>query len=253
MINPMDLTGKHIVVTGASSGIGAEIATHISRLGGRVSLLARNEDRLKKVMHGLEGKSHRYYLIDLMQTERIEDVVKNIFEEQGVFDGAVYSAGVSITCPFKLAKPEKLLKMATINYLSFFEFTRCVTFKKYRAKSMSIIGISSIASEKGLKGATMYCSTKSAMNGGMRAMASELVDLGIRVNNIVPGWVRTDMYDDFIHQLGEENIKKEFEMLQYIGKPLETIDIANAATFLLSDASRFITGTEMIVAGGYLT
>lgn len=253
MINPMDLTGKHIVVAGASSGIGAETARQITRLGGRVSILARREDKLQEVVASLEEQRGRYYLLDFANVDNIATVIEKIFREQGTFDGAVYSVGVSEDRPLKFIKPDKIKKIASINYLGFVEFVRCVTLKKFRADTMSIVGVSSTASERGGKGKIMYCSTKAAMNGAMRAMAHELADCNIRVNNVLPAWVKTAIYDNVVENLGRENIDKHMDMLQYMGKPLECIDIANAICFLLSDAARFITGTEMLVSGGHLT
>jgi NAD(P)-dependent dehydrogenase (short-subunit alcohol dehydrogenase family) len=249
----MDLTNKHILIAGGSSGIGAEIARYVTELGGKVSLIARNENKLKKVITSLYGNNNKYYLLDLNNTDLISLTIQNIFNEQGAFDGIVYCAGVGDACPIKMLKPEKLESITSVNFFGFVEVVRCATVSKYKKKIMSIVGISSIESEKGDKGKTAYCSTKAAMNGAMRAMAHELAEQNIRVNNVLPGWVRTDMYLEQVKRLGEENIKKELEMFQYIGRPIETIDIANAVAFLLSDASRYITGTEMIVAGGYLS
>lgn len=253
MINPMDLTGKHILVAGASSGIGAETARQITRLGGTVSLLARREDKLKEVVASLEEQRGKYYVLDFATTEDIAGVVEQIYLEQGAFDGAVYSVGEAADRPLKLMKPNMLLRTVSINYLGFVELVRCVTNKKYRSEPMSIVGISSVASERGEKGKVTYCSTKAAMNGAMRAMAHELADNNIRVNNVLPGMVETVMYNDSIMAVGMENVVKHMDMLQYMGDPLEAIDIANAVCFLLSDAARFITGTEMVVAGGCLS
>lgn len=252
MVNPMDLVGKHIVIAGASSGIGAETARHITRLGGRVSLIARRAEKLREVVEGLEGRRGSCYLLDFENTNEIASVIDRIFCEQGAFDGAVYSVGIGDTVPLRMAKPEKMGKMALVNYLGYIEFVRCVTLKKYRAANMSVVGISSAASRQGEKGKVGYCSTKAAIDGAMRALAHELAP-AVRVNNVLPGWVRTEIYEEYLNSCGEELVQKEFEMLQYMGKPLETIDVANAVTFLLSDASRFITGVDMPVDGGRLS
>ena len=252
MINPIALTGKHILVTGASSGIGAEIAIHITRLGGKVSLFARNEGKLQKVVSTLEDQRGKYYRIDFQNTNEIAPVIKQTYNEQGAFDGVVYCAGIADAIPLKMTKPDKMLQFANVNFLSFVEFVRCTTLKQYRAETMSIVGISSTASYRGDKGKVPYSSTKSAMNGAMRAMAHELASSSVRVNNVLPGWTRTRMYDNFATTLGTSNIDKEFDMLQYMGI-IETVDVANAVAFLLSDASRYITGTELRVDGGALS
>lgn len=251
MINPMDLSGKHFAVAGASSGIGAEAARQITRLGGRVSLIARREERLKSVVESLDEKRGAYYLYDFSNTDGISDMIQRIYNEQGKFDGAVYSVGVGTTVPLKMLNPQRSLQTAAVNYLSFIEFVRCVTLKKYRADKMSIVGVSSTASQIGDKAMTAYCSTKAAMNGAMRAIAHELAP-NIRINNVLPGWTKTEMFDSTVDLVGEQNINNTLNGIQYMGA-IEPIDVANSIAFLLSDAARFITGTTMVVAGGVLS
>jgi len=253
MINPMDLTGRHIVVTGASSGIGAETARQITRLGGRVSLIARREDKLREVVESLDGQRGKYYPLDLSNTEEIAAVIDRIFKEQGAFDGGVYAAGQINLMPLKMIKPKKLREVAEVNYFGFVEFVRCITLKKYRAENMSVVGVSSVNANYGDKSNTIYSSTKAAMNGAMRAMAREFAEYDIRVNNVLPGLVHTELTDQIIRDgFGAENYNKTLETNQYIGKFLEPIDVANAVCFLLSGAARYITGTEMLVNGGCL-
>lgn len=251
LINPMDLSGKHFVVAGASSGIGAETARQITRLGGRVSLIARREERLKSVVESLDEKRGAYYLYDFSNTDGISDMIQRIYNEQGKFDGAVYSAGVGTIVPLKMLNPQRSLQTATVNYLSFIEFVRCVTLKKYRADKMSIVGVSSTASQIGDKAMSIYCSTKAAMNGAIRAIAHELAP-NVRINNVLPGWTKTEMVEAVLERTGNQTIERDFETIQYMGL-IEPIDVANSIAFLLSDASRFITGTTMIVAGGTLS
>ncbi|WP_172135171.1 SDR family NAD(P)-dependent oxidoreductase [Adlercreutzia sp. ZJ473] len=249
----MDLTGKHVVVTGASSGIGAEVCRHVASLGARVSLIARNESRLASVRDSLSGEGHRCFCLDLMDPGAIEPTIKGIREAQGPFDGAVYCAGVGTSYPFRMTKPDKLQSMATVNYLSYVEFARCVSLRKMRGAALSIVGVSSVASERGAKGQVAYGSTKAAMNGAMRPMSHELFDQGVRVNNVLPGWVKTEMADAFIESHGTELLDKEFEMIQHIGCMLDPVDVANVVAFLLSDASRYVTGTEFDLTGGSLS
>ncbi len=251
MINLVDLSGKHFVVAGASSGIGAETARLITRLGGRVSLIARNEEKLKAVVESLEEQRGAYYLYDFSNTSGIADMIDRIYSEQGKFDGAVYSAGVGPSIPLKFTKPEKSLNIATVNYLSFIEFVRCIVMKKYRSKQCSIVGVSSTASKCGDKAMTIYCSTKAAMNGAIRAIAHELAP-EVRINNVLPGWTKTEMFDSYVETAGTQNMDRIFAASQYLG-PIEAIDVANSIAFLLSDAARFITGTTMVVAGGSLS
>lgn len=217
MIYPMDLTGKHIIVAGASSGIGAETARQITRLGGKVSLLARREDKLQEIVASLEERRGKYYVLDFANTEEIAGVVEQIYQEQGAFDGAVYSVGEAADRPLRMLKPEKLAKTAAVNYLGYVEFVRCVAQKKCRADKLSIVGISSVASKMGDKGQVAYSSSKEAMNGAMRALQQEFAGTNIRINNILPGWVKTAMYDETINSYGTDNMNNRTLRTQYLG------------------------------------
>ena len=127
MYQMVDLTGKQILITGASSGMGAETARLCAKLGAKVVLVARNEEKLGAVLHELEGEGHRYYSFDLSNVEEIENFIKNMIAETGPLDGFVHSAGVTSTRPLKTLKPSALLAVMNINYFSFVEIIRCIT------------------------------------------------------------------------------------------------------------------------------
>lgn len=129
MKNLVDLSNKKVLVTGASSGMGAETAVLCSQLGAKVILVARREDRLLEVMSKLEGEGHKYYPFDLSQVDEIELFVKSLIGECGPLDGFVHSAGISSTRPLKLIKPAHLRQVMEINFNSFVEITRCITKK----------------------------------------------------------------------------------------------------------------------------
>lgn len=252
MINPMDLTGKHIIVTGASQGIGKETAVHIAKLGAKVSLIARTEDKLKAVTEAMEGAGHSSFPYDLKNIDGIEELVKNIVANQGPADGLVHCAGIANMRPLQMTKYDFLHDMMLLNFYSFAELTRCISKKTNFTPGCSIVAISSVAARNGLKTKLAYCSSKSAVEGAVRSLAAELAEKKIRVNSIVPGFIRTEMFDDFINSTGLENFEKNVLSRQYMGVG-DTTDIANAAAFLLSDASKFTTGTGLIVDGGYLS
>jgi short-subunit dehydrogenase len=130
MINPMDLTGKHIIVTGASQGIGKETAQHIAKLGAKVSLIARTEEKLNSVKAVLEGTGHNTFPFDLKNIAGIEELVKNIIDMQGPADGLVHSAGISVMRPIKLTKYDFVHEMMLINFYPFVELVRCLCKKE---------------------------------------------------------------------------------------------------------------------------
>lgn len=244
----MELTGKHIIVTGASAGIGNEVCVLASQLGAKVTLVARNKERLDETLSKMEGGGHRAFIFDLTQIDRIADLVKSIVDEEGKLDGLVNCAGIAINRPMKMSKPEFIREAFDVNFFPFMELTRTVSGKKFSNDGASIIGISSVAAVKGGKAQGAYAASKAAIEGALRPMAKEFADRRIRVNAIEFGMINTDMYKGFLSTGGtDEDLRS-----QYFGVG-ETRDAANAICFLLSDAAKFITGTTMVVDGGFLS
>lgn len=249
MINPMDLTGKHILITGASSGIGKDTAIYLSKLGAKLTLIARNQEKLRATLKLLEGEGHDIYPFDLKQINLIESIINKIVDNSGALDGLVHCAGISTMRPLSMTKYDFLHDMMLVNYYSFVELIRCVSKKGKYKEGASFIGMSSVASQYGDKSKVAYCSSKAAMDSAVRCMAKELAYKNIRVNTIVAGFIRTDMYDGYIETIGEESVDFKISAHQYLGLG-DTIDIANAMAYLLSDTSKFITGTGLVVDGG---
>lgn len=248
MINLMDLSGKTIVVAGASSGIGKKTAIVLSKIGAKLLLIARREDKLMETISELEGSNHSYYVADLSQTGNIESLVKNMIAENGPVDGLLYSTGIASSSPFALAKPDKVEKSFQVNFFGFMELTRQLTKKNHCNPGMSVVGISSVASLQGNKAQTIYAATKAAMNGAMRCMAHELAEKQIRINTIAPGMTATEMYEGFKKRYDEDS-NSDLLKRQYLGI-ISTDAIAHAVAFLLSDSSKYITGVILPVDGG---
>lgn len=253
MYNLVDLRGKQILVTGASSGIGKEIAILLDSLEAKTILVARRIDNLKEVIAGMRNKESCYYAADLYELDAIEGLIKQIVAEHGVLDGFVHSAGITSSRPLKTIKPDILDQVMKINFYSFIELCRCITAKKrFSETGCNIVGISSTSSIQGNSSKTAYAASKAAMDAAVRCMAKELADKHIRVNTVAPAFIATEMYDSFLKK-GEGSKDMEIVMArQYLGlgKP---IDVANTVAFLLSDASRFITGATIGVDGGKLS
>ncbi len=252
MKSVIDLSGKTILVTGASSGMGAQTAILCSQLGAKVVLVARREDKLQEVLGKLEGEGHMYYSFDLGNVDGIEDFIKQVITETGPLDGFVHSAGISSTRPLKMIKPNILREVMEINFNSFVEITRCITKRKCFNPGLSIVGISSISSTLGNQTKTAYCASKAAMDAVVRCFAKELAPNGVRANTVCPGMIDTAIYEKFKDNAGDSYDAKMRMDRQYLGlgKP---IDVANMIVFLLSDASRLITGANIGVDGGMLS
>jgi NAD(P)-dependent dehydrogenase (short-subunit alcohol dehydrogenase family) len=251
VINPMDLSGKKILVTGASSGIGKGIAIYLSKVGANVIMAARNEEKLKETYNELEPGNHSYYLIDLNNQDEIEGMIDDICSDDKKLNGIVHSAGISRTVPIQYLKLDNLKSIMSINFYSFMELVKHFSKRKYNDNGGSIVAISSISSKLGARGLSAYCASKGALDSAIRPMALELAAKNIRINSIAPGMIKSQIYDGLIELVNNKDFETDLKKRQImgLGKPE---DVASVAAFLLSDASKFITGTSIIVDGGYL-
>lgn len=249
MYNPMDLTGKKVIITGASSGIGRETAIRASRLGATVSLVARNEIALQETLAAMEPGSHACYLCDLSQTEEIEPLVKRIVAEQGPQDGFVHSAGIGNARPLKMTNPKFTEPMLRVHTFAFIEFVRCLSLRKNLNNGASLVGVSSVAAQKGAASQGAYAAAKAAMEGFIRPAAEELAPRGIRINNVAFAMVKTPMFEGFRDAAGQQE-QEEMLRRHYLGI-IDVEDAANMLLFMLSDAVRYITASTIPVFSGY--
>lgn len=251
MINPMDLSGKNILVTGASSGIGKGIAVLLSKLGANIIMTARNEDRLKETYHELEPGDHSYYVFDLNNTGAVESLFDDICSGGRKLNGLVHSAGISVTMPVQLLNADDLRNVMSVNFFSFIELAKHFSKRKYNDNGGSIVAISSISSKVGARGLTAYCASKGALESAVRSMALDFAPKKIRINCISPGMIETKIYEGLTRLVNNNNFEADLKKRQVmgLGKPE---DVAYAAAYLLSDASGFVTGTSVVVDGGYL-
>jgi len=239
------------MVTGASSGIGRQCAITFSQLGANVILIARNKERLKDTFNKLEKGNHLIISQDITEYNKLEEVANTAVDKVGKISGFVHSAGIEMTLPLRSMNPSYYEKIFAINVISGFELARIISKKKYIYKEgASFVFISSIFGIISQPAIAAYSSSKGALISGVKSITLELALKNIRVNCISPGQIEsTRMTDIIFDKLSKEEKIKRIEMYPLgLGKPE---DIANTCAFLLSDASRWITGTNLIVDGGY--
>ncbi len=251
MFNPMDLSNKNILVTGASSGIGKAIAIYLSKLGANIIMVARDENRLKETYDELEAGNHSYYLMDLNNLNQIGSFMAKICSNDLRLNGLVHSAGISVTTPLQYLKLSELSNIMSINFYSFIELVKHFSKRNYHEDASSIVAISSISSMVGARGLTAYCASKGALESAVRAMALDLAPKKIRINTVAPGMIKTPIYSDLKEIVNNSDFENELKERQFMGLGSPE-DVACATAFLLSDASKLITGTSLTVDGGYL-
>lgn len=249
MWNPFDFTGKKIVVTGASSGIGRAAAIKLSQQGAAVFLIGRDKTRLEETVSFMSGEGNRYYVKDLSEDGGIKEIYDDIVSDGSKIDGLVYCAGITKVVPVSMLGKKAMDESMTVNLYSFAEMAGLLSKKKYHNRS-SIVGISSIAARYPQKCQGVYVAAKAAMNAMVSSMAIELAEKDIRINSVMPGSVNTEMLKTAFEDKTDEE-KSRALSCQVLGLS-EPDDIANVVMFLLSDASRMITGREIYADGGYL-
>ena len=247
--NPFSLQGKVIVITGASSGIGAQCAIDCSKMGARVVLIARNEERLHQTHSQMLGDNHIIKSFNLDNLVGIKELVSSIVIEMGKIDGFIHAAGIEISKPVKMLTVDDYETVFRINALSGFEFVHQLSNIRNINNGSSIVLISSISSIIGRGTVAAYAASKGAMISACRTMAIEFAKKRIRVNCVSPGTILTPMMQKYLLEQDEDVRKKRVDgFLLGLG---ETKDISNACIYLLSDASKWITGQNLVVDGGY--
>ena len=244
MYNPFSLEGKVILVTGASSGIGRATAIECSKLGAKLVITARNEERLKESICLLKGEGHHYIVADLSKQEEIDKLVLKI----PVINGVVNNAGFNIVKLIPFIKSEDLSMMLKLNLEAPILLTNEIVKKKKIAKDSSIVFVSSIGKYIVAPGNSIYSTTKGGISAFMKNAALDLAGKKIRCNAVLPGMVETPLILDG-KSLTDEQLETNRGLypLKRFGNPEE---VAYAIIYLLSDASAWVTGTELVVDGG---
>ncbi|WP_419869189.1 SDR family NAD(P)-dependent oxidoreductase [Chryseobacterium sp. CT-SW4] len=249
-MNPFTLQNKTILITGASSGIGRSCSVECSKSGAHLILIARNEKELNKTVSLLEpGSKAETIIADITHYEELEDLIAEKVAVLGKVAGFIHCAGIEKTLPLKKHDSKLYNDIFAVNVISGFELAKILSLKKYKSETSSFVFISSVAGMGGEPGKTAYSASKGAVISGVRSIAVEFARSNIRVNSVSPAMVNTPilkkMFDDIGEEASREIIKKH---PLGIGNPE---DIANACIFLLSDAARWTTGSNLVVDGGY--
>ena len=244
------LSNKTILITGASSGIGRSCAVQCSKMGASLLLMGRNVDELNRTVSELQpGTKVEMIVADFSKMIDLELLIAEKILTIGKIAGFIHCAGVEKTLPLKKQTSEVFQSIFDINVFAGFELAKIISLKKYKAEKASFVFIASVAGMVGESGKTIYSASKGAVISGARSMSMELARSDIRVNSISPAMVKTPILEKMFDGIGEEatqNIIKKHPL--GIGEPE---DVANACVFLLSDAAKWITGTNLVVDGGY--
>jgi 3-oxoacyl-[acyl-carrier protein] reductase len=242
-----DLKGKRIVVTGSSRGIGAGVAKFLSEQGARIAVTySSSAAGAEKVMSELKGDGHLLVNLNVSSSESVNQAFEEIFEKfDGGIDGLVNNAGVTRDGLLMRMKDEDFDQVITTNLRGAFLCTRAVMRPMIKARGGSIVNISSVVGQMGNAGQSNYAASKAGLEGFTRSVALEVASRGIRVNALAPGFIVTDM-TDALDEKQKEAIQSRIP-LQRLGS---VEDIAQSVSFLLSDASLYITGQVLQVNGG---
>ncbi len=243
-----ELTGKTALVTGASGGIGRDIATKLAQQGATVLLAGRNTEALEQTKQAVQQVSGNAIVLpsaDLSSKESIDALMKSALQHCEAIDILVNNAGLTKDTLAMRMKPEDWQAVIDVNLTSPFLLAQAAMKGMMKNRSGRIINISSIVGTTGNPGQANYCATKAGIIGWSKSLAQEVASRGITVNCIAPGFIETPMTEAL-------NEKQKEALLARIptktmGKPS---DIAAAAVYLASDEAAWITGQTLHINGG---
>lgn len=246
-----DLKNKKFLITGASSGLGREICLQLSIQGAEVILVSRNKEKLQKTYDALSPGNHRIEIFDFEKDlQNLENWFDSLVQITGPLHGLVHSAGIDIYKPLKILELDDLHQILDINVNAAILLAKSFRKKNHHADAdSSLVFISSIMGVVGQPGKSAYCASKGALLPLTKSLALELAKDAIRVNSILPGLVETEMMENLKRSVSQQKFSEIVQMHPLgIGKP---IDVANLVLFLLSQGSRWITGSSISIDGGY--
>lgn len=243
--NPFSLEGKTILVTGASSGIGKATAIECSKMGAKVVVTGRNEERLYQTLSLLEGEGHLAIPADLSD----ENSLNTLVEKCPTLQGLVNNAGSTIMIPTQFINRDKLMQVLEVNTVAPILLTQLLLKKKKLGKGASVVFTDSISGVKiASPGNVLYSTSKSAINGFVKNAALDLAGKNIRVNAVCPGMIDTHILDNGTVTAEDQEADINKYPLKRHGTPEE---VAYAIIYFLSDSSGFTTGSNLVIDGGF--
>ena len=250
MYNPFSLENKIILITGASSVIGRQCAIDCSKMKARVILIGRCEQRLDETLGLMEGNEHLVVPFDLTDSQNIKTMVSSAVKAMGPIDGVLHCAGISNVLPLKMMKIDTIEKFFHTNVYSAIELTREIcSINNVSRRGASIVFFSSIMGCVGESGKSLFSMTKGALIAAARSLACEYSKKLIRFNCVSPGAILTPINETLPHMVDPES-RKALADRHFLGLG-ECSDISSACIYLLSEASRWVTGQNFIIDGGY--
>lgn len=251
MKSPYALANKTLLITGASSGIGRQCAILCSQMGATVIGLGRDAGRLEETLSLMEQPDkHLFIPVDLLDQSALEVAISNAVSQKGKLHGMINSAGISTTLPLRMMKPDKIETFFQTNVASAINLARVLTKPAHMAEEGgSLVFITSVMATVGESGKSLYALTKGAVLAAAKSLAIELAPKNIRVNCVSPGVVVSPMSQKSFYSQGEETLN-HIKSLHPLGLGTPE-DVAAACGYLLSDAARWVTGSNLVVDGGY--
>lgn len=249
------MNGKVIVITGGSSGMGAAMAKDFVTRGAKVAVFDLNEEKGQKLVNDI-GESAAYYKVDVTSKAAIKDAVADVESTYGPLTTLVNSAGVSKMVPFLESSEELWDLTMDVNLKATFLTCRIAIERMLEHGGGEILNMSSLSGKKASSWQTIYCASKFGVQGLTQSIAKEFADKNIRVNSICPGIVYTEMWEKLKHEYAKKrNIDPEEVMDYFKGNiPMHRLvdmqDVINAAVYLLTDKSSYLTGQSINLAGG---
>jgi NAD(P)-dependent dehydrogenase (short-subunit alcohol dehydrogenase family) len=248
VINPMEMTGRTVLVTGASSGLGRDIAVLLGKLGARVVLTGRRQEGLDETRAMMEGGEHVTQCFDLCDIDAIPGWMKELAARTGPLHGLVHSAGIQVTRPLRSLTAANIDATLRPNVAAALALTKGFRQKGVYEPRASVVFLSSTAGLAGGPAQSLYSASKGALVAMARSLALELARDGINVNCVAPGTVDTGMGAREKDKLTPEQYQALAGVLGFgTGR-----DVAGAVAFLLAETGRWITGTTLVVDGGLL-